>query len=357
MAYRFDPTALYRRTFVNVAPGGRLMIFGRPSFLYAGAPTPEEFFRKFGFAEVHTIDVSPYQGASHIFDLNEPEPPAELVGKYRYVLSGGTLEHVFNVAHAVRTAVALLEPGGELSFSAPCNNWVDHGFYQISPTFAFDYFTENGLEFTVSTASLQDPRTHDRLTIPLYPGESGILAFHDKRVSYSAHVIRVPGSTYDKVPKQGVYQSMHDGAERRFRFMSFPPTEMIRSEVRPVPLTVFPLKPVKMQQAPGGYRHPFHSPNHLASLPGRLFRSKGIVYEDEEPLPWVVSDPAMIGERPGSFMHFRGVVYFSTGDGSDPRENDRAYSIRFPDHPLLNQTQPRILSATSGGEGPVSAAP
>src|SRR5579871_4754067 len=172
MAFRTDPTDQYLAAFAEVEPGGKLMIFGRPTFLYEGAPTPEDFFRQFGFAEVHTLDVSPYQGASHIFDLNSPEPPPDLVGRYRFVLSGGTLEHVFNIVNAVRTAVALLEPGGIFEFAVPCNNWVDHGFYQISPTFAFDYFTENGLEFLKSKARLTEAKSPDSISIPLYPGEA-----------------------------------------------------------------------------------------------------------------------------------------------------------------------------------------
>lgn len=322
------------------------MIFGRPTFMWKGAPTPEEFFKQFGFAEVHTMDVSPYQGASHIFDLNTAEPPADLIGKYRYVMSGGTLEHVFNVTNAVRTAVALLEPGGELSYSAPCNNWIDHGFYQLSPTFAFDYFTENGLEFMTSTATLQDRKTRDRLTVPLYPGESGMLGFQDKWVSYVAHLVRVPGSTYDKIPKQGVYQSMHDGAQRRFRFKSFLPVETIDGKPRVIPMKSFPLDTDKIKaDSGGGYSHPFQSREHFPSLPGRPFRSKGVVYEDNLPLSWVVSVPEMVGERPGSFSHYKSWVHFSASDGSDPRENKRKYTIRFPEHPLLTSVWPQKAPA------------
>ena len=344
MAFRSDPTSHYRKIFSDIEPGGRLMIFGRPSFLYEGAPEPEPFFKQFGFAEVHTLDISPYQGASHIFDLNSAEPPADLVSRYRFVMSGGTLEHVFNIANAVRTAVALVETGGTLSFGGPCNNWVDHGFYQISPTFAFDYFTENGLEFSTSVAHLQDPRTFDLLSIPLYPGESIRLNYRNRRASYNARLIRTPGSTFDRIPKQGTYQSMHEGAQHQFRFRAFVPTEIVGGMPKPIPLKTFPLDAKAIRQEGHRYWHPFRSTDYLASLPGRPFRSSGIVYEDDEPLPWIVSDPAMVDQRPGSFTHFKGIVHFTATDGSDPRNNGRRYTIRFPVHPLL-QTAARKQSA------------
>src|SRR6187402_699852 len=61
------------------------------------------------------------------------------------------------------------------------------------------------------------------------------------------------------------------------------------------------------------------------------FRSRGLVYEEGALLKWIVSEPAMVKERPGSFYHDPRAVHFSTSDDSDPRSNGRQYEIVFPD--------------------------
>src|SRR6185295_11598832 len=97
----------------GLSPRGRLMILGRPSLPWENAPSPEDFYKSVGFDEVHTMDVSGYEGASHIHDLNFPLPK-ELEGQYDVVLSGGTLEHVFEVGNALRCLAAMVKVGGEI---------------------------------------------------------------------------------------------------------------------------------------------------------------------------------------------------------------------------------------------------
>jgi hypothetical protein len=70
---------------------------------------------------------------------------------------------------------------------------------------------------------------------------------------------------------------------------------------------------------------------HPASVDRRPFRSKALVYEDGELLEWIVSDPTMVKDRPGSFYHAARFVHFSTSDGSDPRSSGKRYEIVFPD--------------------------
>jgi hypothetical protein len=92
------------------------------------------FFSRLGFTAAESLDVSSHEGAQHIFDLNEDRLPAHLVGRFSAVLNGGTLEHVFHVPNALSSMTAMLEPHGYVIHLLPCNGYVDHGFYQISPT-------------------------------------------------------------------------------------------------------------------------------------------------------------------------------------------------------------------------------
>lgn len=92
----------------------------------------EEVLRELGAAEVDSIDASPYEGASRVWDLNEPVG-AELHARYSMVFDGGTLEHVFNYPVALRSCMEMVRAGGHLLAVTPANNHFGHGFYQLGP--------------------------------------------------------------------------------------------------------------------------------------------------------------------------------------------------------------------------------
>src|SRR5438045_2450542 len=55
-----------------------------------GHLSDRSFFQMLGFSEVHSLDVSDYEGASEIFDLNSTLLPHHLEGAFDFVLDGGT---------------------------------------------------------------------------------------------------------------------------------------------------------------------------------------------------------------------------------------------------------------------------
>lgn len=90
-----------------------------------------------------TLDVSDYEQADHIHDLNQPAPD-HLIGRFGTIIDGGTLEHVFDVPQTLRNMKAMLRPGGRIIHINPMNNWSEHGFYQLSPTLYHDFYATNG---------------------------------------------------------------------------------------------------------------------------------------------------------------------------------------------------------------------
>src|SRR5690606_17887488 len=104
------------------------------------------FFERLGFDLVDSLDVSDFEGCTHLLDLNEPGVPQRLRGRYDALYNGGTLEHVFDVRNALRNIHDLLRPGGMVIHIVPACGWVDHGFYQISPTLLTDYYAANRFE-------------------------------------------------------------------------------------------------------------------------------------------------------------------------------------------------------------------
>lgn len=100
----------------------------------------------FGALDVKSVDVSAYEGASMIHDMNEPIGEHE---RFSVVLDFGCLEHVFNFPVAVDNVVRMCEDDGHILHYLPANNCCGHGFYQFSPELFFSlYSDERGFEGT-----------------------------------------------------------------------------------------------------------------------------------------------------------------------------------------------------------------
>jgi len=102
----------------------------------------EVFFKLLGFGEVQSCDVSPYEGATLLADLNQPVTPA-MQGRFDMIFNGGTLEHIFDMRAALANVHKMLRVGGRAIHIAPSSNTIDHGFYSISPTLFDDYYSAN----------------------------------------------------------------------------------------------------------------------------------------------------------------------------------------------------------------------
>ena len=97
-----------------------------------------------GVEQVEACDVSDYEGAERIHDLNQPIPE-DWHGRYDLVLDGGTLEHIFDIRRALENVMALVRVGGRVFLFTPTNNYCGHGFYQFSPELFWRVFSpENG---------------------------------------------------------------------------------------------------------------------------------------------------------------------------------------------------------------------
>jgi hypothetical protein len=90
--------------------------------------------------------LSPYEGATHLHDLNQPVDDA-LRCAYSAVVDGGSLEHIFNFPVAIRNCMEMVRVGGHFLAISPANNFMGHGFYQFSPELFYNVFSrDNGYE-------------------------------------------------------------------------------------------------------------------------------------------------------------------------------------------------------------------
>lgn len=99
----------------------------------------ETLWAKLGFGRVEAMDMSDYEGATIIHDLNQPVPP-ELEGQFDFIYDGGTIEHVFNVPVALVSVFRMLAPGGRFVSVNGMNGWVGHGLYQFNPDLAWTFW-------------------------------------------------------------------------------------------------------------------------------------------------------------------------------------------------------------------------
>ena len=98
----------------------------------------------------------PYERATDIHDLNEPLPD-DLAGRFTVAVESGTVEHVFNLTEALRSAMRLSEVGGHLVFMTPCNNAPGHGLHQLTPELLYRAFSpDHG--YTVKRFLLHEER-------------------------------------------------------------------------------------------------------------------------------------------------------------------------------------------------------
>lgn len=192
-----------------------------------------EFFKMLGFSEVHAVDYSAYEGADIIFDLNSRGTfPEELNGSFDYVINGGTIEHVFDIAAAMTNISQMVKPGGIVMHVSPSEMWPNHGFYSISPTFFTDFYATNDydllqleFEFVMGDSTKSPPLVcfsddlrllRDANRMRMY-----VKSFLGNPEFESAMVVCIaqkPLSEQEmKYPIQGRYQAVyHDGACHKF---------------------------------------------------------------------------------------------------------------------------------------------
>src|SRR5262245_45647833 len=114
--------------------------------IYAAFPYSDGLLHALGAEQLDAIDVSGYEGASVVFDMNRPAPES-LHARFTAVIDGGTLEHIFDVPQAFRNVAALLRVGGHFVSVNGTNNFMGHGFYQFSPELFFRVLSpQNGFE-------------------------------------------------------------------------------------------------------------------------------------------------------------------------------------------------------------------
>ena len=144
---RYDELLTWaERHGVELATSVEPTLSHHPELAEQGCLSDRSFFSLLGFDAFTASDVTRWEGADIVWDLNQPAPD-ELHGRFDVVFEGGTIQHVFDQAQVFRNIRTLLKPGGRaIHGMSPSNNHVDHGFYMFSPTLFDDAYRAAGFE-------------------------------------------------------------------------------------------------------------------------------------------------------------------------------------------------------------------
>ncbi|MCX7181021.1 MAG: hypothetical protein NTX56_20400, partial [Proteobacteria bacterium] len=198
--------------------------------------TDRAFFSLFTDAEVLALDVSDYENAEIIFDLNQPIPE-ELKGRADFMFNGSCMDNLFDPASALKNMSHLLRPGGRILH-------IEHGspvqgaYLMYSPAYFFDYYAVNDFVDCKVYACMFE-NVLDAWNVFLwepYCQKDGRWVLSGHMHSGWANILNFviaekgPGSTSDKTPIQGFYREAH-GTNEDLYFRAF---EAYRAGKRPI---------------------------------------------------------------------------------------------------------------------------
>jgi len=109
------------------------------------------FFEFIGISEdkYYDIDKFDFDKPKIIHDLQFPMDQ-KYHDFFNLIIDCGTLEHIFDVKAVMENIVKITKVGGYVLQMVPAQNFLNHGFYQFSPTFFHDFYTSNGFEVVES---------------------------------------------------------------------------------------------------------------------------------------------------------------------------------------------------------------
>jgi len=169
-------------------------------------------FEALGFSSIDVLDFVDNERADYVHDLNMPIP-TNLTEKWDVIYDAGTLEHVFDIRRAFENIHNMLKVDGIAIHELPTNGFVDHGFWQLSPTALLDCYHNNEYDILESWVWVIDEPGNIHVDTPkryIYePHKFAQLSIgkFPKGISGVTFAARKTKSAGFKTPIQGFYMS------------------------------------------------------------------------------------------------------------------------------------------------------
>lgn len=167
-------------------------------------------FRKLGAKRIDVIDISDYEGANIIHDMNTPVSE-KYYNQFTCFFDGGATEHIFNFPIAIANIMKMLTLGGYYIGVVPSDHVNGHGFYQFGPMLYIQLFCEqNGFEL-IEMGFNNDSRT-DNIWVVKNPTSHSRIEISSRR-TMMIYILAKKIRKHDGEIKlyEGYYQDMWDG--------------------------------------------------------------------------------------------------------------------------------------------------
>lgn len=229
----------------------------------------------------------------------------------------------------------MLRPGGTVIHIVPCNGWVNHGFYQISPTLMFDYYQAAGFEPLLSALHSRDLVEPDRSRIvPIRAGDlgDGLAGSIQDGVHLFIFAARRGESVIERPrPTQWLYSA--SGAPRP-RVPWFLPYTIDCGTKHDAAITTNIAITGAVREGGHCWSIPLPELMMVADGEGYPTQSPLIVLEDGDALGPTHSAHQKIRQiGAGAYSHWNDTLYFSTSDNTDPSINGRRYTAIVLEYP------------------------
>ncbi len=165
------------------------------------------FFGLLGIKDLSSMDVTDYEQATIIQNLNEPVPTA-LHDKFDFIIDGGTFDHLFDIRTAFENVVRMLRPDGRVFHWDAASNFTGASYLSFSPDLFYDYYTTNDfVDCKVYIAEIDKLSQENDWDFYEFDGAGAYAHFISPRIQMVV-VIAEKGelSAYDKMPIQAQYR-------------------------------------------------------------------------------------------------------------------------------------------------------
>ena len=168
------------------------------------------FFKLLGIKDVLTMDVSDYENADIIHDLNRPIPES-LYEQFDFIIDGGTFDHLFDVRVAFENVVKLLKPGGRIFQWNAASGFTGAAYLSFGPDLFYDYYVLNQFaDCKVYIAEVDSLSQGEAWEFYEFEGADVYAQFQSNRIQMVVVLAeKGPYSTWDRIPVQAQYRDAY----------------------------------------------------------------------------------------------------------------------------------------------------
>jgi hypothetical protein len=221
----------------------------------------------------------------------------------------------------------MLRPHGTVIHIVPCNGWVNHGFYQISPTLMFDYYGAAGFDPIASALySSYSSRPDTWFVQAVRPGDfgDGLAGVLQDGIHLYFFCARWGDAVVERpFPTQRLYSSTKTSGPTTPWFLPHNVKNGVKHEAKIE--TEFSVTEARQE---AGHCWLIDLPSEFTSRVSQAVKPLVAFFENETMLgPSNTSHQQIREAGLGAYSLWNQSLYFSTSDNSTPHDNGRQYRL------------------------------